>query len=115
MMNIRASLLLIFVCIGSATYCQSIGVADNHVSVPPIKRGCVFDRTRAIFMKVKEHRPWEFPNFLENTVQFPVGTVVTVSRSEQSWSCVTGPVKTPSGWTTRTGWMKSSRLEPLTH
>jgi hypothetical protein len=112
-MNVRANLLLLFVFIASAAYSQSIGVAGNDASVSPPKSECRYDRTLVIVMRVKEYRPWEFSSPLEKTVQFSVGTVVGVSRNEQSWSCVTGSIETRGGWTTRTGWIESSQLEAL--
>lgn len=115
LMSIRANLLLLFVSIASAAYGQSIGVTDSDASVPPPKSACIYDRTHVIVMKVKEYRPWKFRNPLQKTIQLPVSTVVSVSRSEQSWSCVTGSIETRGGWTTRTGWMPSSQLEARPH
>ena len=54
----------------------------------------------------------------ERRVFFPTGTLVSVSRQEGPWSCVTGPFgEATSGSPFRTGWMKTDllvRLEPRT-
>jgi hypothetical protein len=115
LMNVKANLLLLLGYIASAAYSQSTGGVGNDGSVSPPKSGCGFDRTHAIVMRVKEYRPWKLPNPLEKTIQFRVGTVVSVSRREQSWSCVTGSIETLGVWTTRAGWMRSSQLEALPH
>lgn len=85
-------------------------------SVPPLpKTLCRFERTHAVVMRVKEGAPWDFSASLEKPIHFPANTVVSVSRRERSWSCVTGSIQTHNGWTTQIGWMQSSQLEELPH
>ena len=73
---------------------------------------CKFDRVHARLMQVEES-PLDLSQSSIDKVHFPAGTVVSVNKRQQSWSCVTGSVQTPQGWKSRTGWMESSYLEPI--
>jgi len=85
-------------------------------SVPPLpKTLCRFERTHAVVMRVKEGASWDLSVSLEKPIHFPANTVVSVSRRERSWSCVTGSIQTSNGSSTQTGWMQSSQLEELPH
>ncbi len=82
---------------------DSFGWDHLVIRTPPIEELMRFDDS---FMT--EHR-----------VFFPTGTLVSVSRQEGPWSCVTGPFGGPSSGSQflRTGWMKTEllvRLEPHT-
>jgi hypothetical protein len=79
----------------------------------PPKATCKFDRTRVVPQKVKavDSKVLELGAVVPDVVSFPVGEDVFVTTQQQGWSCVTGGVRTSTGWTTKTGWMRSSLLE----
>src|ERR1700739_293892 len=110
-MKVSASIFLALLCVVSTSVGQSNSRAGNDAVAPLPKAQCSFDRTNAVVMRVKEPAPLDFSASLEKPIRFPVGTVVSVSHRERSWSCVTGSFQTPNGWSTRTGWMQSSQLE----
>jgi hypothetical protein len=112
-MKVSASIFFGLFCAVSTSLGQN-NSGTGVDSVPPLPRTlCRFERTHANVMRVKEVAPPDFSASFEKAIRFPVNTVVSVSRREQSWSCVTGSIQTPNGWSTQTGWMQSSQLEEL--
>lgn len=95
------------------------GAQQNPVdqTEPAVPRSvCRYERLSAI-RQVKLDPPVEdlsdffLSSIVEHRVYFRPGTIVTVSRREGSWSCVTGPwLVASSGWPFRTGWMKTALL-----
>jgi hypothetical protein len=74
---------------------------------------CRFDRVRVMLRQVQAIAPIDLSAALMKPVRFPIGTVVSVSKQEESWSCVTGSVQKSNGWVTRTGWLQTSLLGSL--
>ena len=109
--NILIALLLWAPAIGQNQSREGNAV---HLSFSPPDASCQLDRTWGVFMKVKESSPIEFTATLNNNqVSLPVGTVVAVNQRGKSWACVTGSVHTSKGWISRSGWMRTSQLEPI--
>jgi hypothetical protein len=109
-MTSKSAAAIILLSAVSVVSGQEIGEREHPRSLPTDY--CNYDRTHAIIMRVKEsHLDLSLSSM--DKVHFPVGTIVSVNRRQQSWSCVTGSVQTPEGWKARTGWMESSYLEPI--
>jgi hypothetical protein len=87
---------------------------------PPVPKSlCRSERLSAV-RQVKADPPIEelmrFDQSLitEHRVFFRKGSIVTVSRYDGYWACVTGPFERPtSGSPFRTGWMKTALLGPV--
>lgn len=113
-MKVTAILAIGLFWVVSAVFGQNSHGTGNYPVLSPPKALCEFDRTHAVVMRVKSSAPsLDFSSSLEKPIYFPVGTLVSVSRREQSWSCVTGSIHTPNGHSTRTGWMQSSQLDTV--
>ena len=112
-MKVNAGIFLGLLCAVSASMGQSNSRAGNDVVLPLPKTQCRYDPAYSVVMRVKESAPLDFSASLEKPIRFPVGTLVSVSRRERSWSCVTGSIQTSTGRSTRTGWMQSSQLEEI--
>jgi hypothetical protein len=64
---------------------------------------------------IQELTQFDLAAFQERRVFFRAGTIVSVSRRDGPWSCVTEPMDVPtSGSPFYTGWMKTALLEPVT-
>jgi hypothetical protein len=112
-MEVSASILIALFCAVSTSVGQNNSRAGNDAVEPLPTAQCSFDRTKAVVMRVKKPAPLDFSASLEKPIR--LGTVVSVSHRERSWSCVTGSIQTPNGWSTWTGWMQRSQLEELAH
>lgn len=91
-------------------------VQDSQPSASdPPKSICRYDRLGPIRRVNAESSFEELSHFDDaRHVFFPAETMVTVSRQEGSWSCVTGSSdRTTSGSPVRTGWMPTSQIEPV--
>lgn len=96
------------------------GVSAEEVSLSPPSVACSFHHLHATFQRVREldspadfqfrSRPGLSPDL---SYTFPPGTVVTVNQQHMGWSCVAGSKQTSAGWTTYSGWLRSSRLRGL--
>lgn len=106
-------LCAIAVCAGAQERGSSPAVLPSVPKLP-----CRYDRLSMV-REVKGSPPTEvlmrfdLSTLTENRVFFPIGAEVLVSRREGVWSCVSGSMKSSSGWTYRNGWTLSSLLGPL--
>ena|SRR5271165_254449 len=109
-MKIGSAFVIMLLSAVSVVSGQGVQESEPPRSLPT--HVCRYDRAHAIVMRVRES-PLDLSLSAMDKVHFPVGTVVSVNKRQQSWSCVTGSIQTPEGWKARTGWMESSYLEPI--
>lgn len=105
----------VFIGILALPWCAAARPAPTNESGQPALPGsdCRYDRVRVILRQVQTISPIDLSAALMKPVRFPIGTIVSVSKQEESWSCVTGPVRKSNRWVTRTGWLQTSLLGSL--
>jgi hypothetical protein len=96
-------------------------ILSGAFAQPPIpNKPCKYERL-SVLRRVKEPAKYQLdltfpPELSDLTYTFPVGTIVSVGKQQESWSCVygskyTGSMSTQDGWERFSGWIPTSQLE----
>jgi hypothetical protein len=110
--NLMRPIMILFAVAASLP----VAVAQRPIPDKP----CQYERL-SVLRRVKEPGKFQMafrfpPKSPDLTYTFPAGTIVSVSRQHDGWSCVYGSRYTefesaPNGWEGVSGWIPTSQLE----